>query len=133
MSPPGERWEMYWVFNFHEARGIHIHQYPMPTGGPASHGCVRLIEEDAKWIYDWADTWKTSSGSGMVSSSSVRIIEPGTTVLVIGEDPVGDPLPFLERARFPILQRVFLPGHPYDVAAGTPQQRMFDRARTGDD
>ncbi|MFT4605880.1 MAG: hypothetical protein ACI9W4_002625 [Rhodothermales bacterium] len=131
LSPPGERWEMYWVFNFHEARGIHIHQYPMPTGGPASHGCVRLVEEDAKWIYDWADSWRTSSGSGIVSSSNVRIIEPGTTVLVIGDDPAADPLPFIDRARFPILRRVFLPGHPYDVAAGTPQQRMFDRRRTG--
>lgn len=132
MSPPGEPWEMYWVFNFHEARGIHIHQYPMPTGGPSSHGCVRLVEEDAKWIYDWGETWVTSAGSGMVSSSSTRVIRPGTTVLVIGEDPVGEPAPFLERARFPVLQRVDLPRHPYDVPPGTHQQKMFDRVRRGD-
>ncbi|MBO6577387.1 MAG: L,D-transpeptidase [Rhodothermales bacterium] len=132
MSPPGEPWEMYWVFNFHEGRGIHIHQYPMPTGGPSSHGCVRLVEEDAKWIYDWGDTWVTSAGSGMVSSANVRVIEPGTTVLVIGEDPVGDPQPFHERARYPILNRVILPGNPYDVPPGTRQQEMFDRVRRGD-
>ncbi len=132
LSPPGERWEMYWVFNFHEGRGIHIHQYPMPTGGPSSHGCVRLVEEDAKWIYDWADSWRTSGGRGRVSSANVRIIEPGTTVLVIGKDPVGTPQPFIERARFPILQRVRLPGHPYDVPPGTSQQRRFDRARAGE-
>ena len=132
MSPPGEPWEMYWVFNFHEARGIHIHQYPMPTGGPSSHGCVRLVEEDAKWIYNWADTWVTSSGNGMVSSASVRIIRPGTTVLVIGDDPVGDPHPFVERARFPILKRVDLPVHPNDVPPGTPQQEMWDRVLRGD-
>jgi hypothetical protein len=131
MSPPGERWEMYWVFNFVEERGIHIHQYPMPTGGPSSHGCVRLVEEDAKWIYDWADSWRTTAGSGMVNSSSVRIIEPGTTVLVLGTDPVGEPEPFIERARFPILRRVRLPGSPYDIAPGTSQQRMFDRVRSG--
>ncbi|PSQ84135.1 MAG: hypothetical protein BRD40_01445, partial [Bacteroidetes bacterium QS_1_65_9] len=40
LSPPGEDWKMYWVFNFYHRRGIHVHQYEMPTGGPTSHGCV---------------------------------------------------------------------------------------------
>ncbi|HLT47510.1 MAG TPA: L,D-transpeptidase, partial [Rubricoccaceae bacterium] len=55
LSPPGETWLMRYVFNFDHARGIHVHQYQMPTGEPASHGCVRLILEDAQWIYGWAD------------------------------------------------------------------------------
>lgn len=50
LSPPDEEWRMHWVFNFHAARGIHIHQYAMPTGGPTSHGCVRLVDADAHWI-----------------------------------------------------------------------------------
>ncbi len=117
LSPPGERWEMYWVFNFHLARGIHIHQYPMPTGGPTSHGCVRLVEDDAKWIYFWADSWKTAGGDGFGSQGS-RIIRPGTTVLVIGQDPVDHPHPFDLRGRFPTLKRIDLPANPSDVPRG---------------
>jgi len=129
LSPPDEPWEMYWVFNFHDARGIHIHQYPMPTGGPTSRGCVRLVDTDAEWIYHWADPWQTTTGTTGVGSRQGRILEQGTTVLVIGDDPVGDPQPFSFRNRYPVLERVQLPAHPYDVAPGTPQQERFDRLR----
>lgn len=129
LSPPDEPWEMYWVFNFHDARGIHIHQYAMPTGGPTSHGCVRLVDADARWIYEWADGWKTSTGTTGVESRNGRIIEQGTTVLVLGEDPTGHPHPFEYKKRYPVLVRIDLPAHPYDVPAGTPQQEHFDRLR----
>jgi len=33
-------------------RGHSFHQYELP-GHPASHGCIRLLERDATWIYDW--------------------------------------------------------------------------------
>ena len=82
LSPSSdEPWEMYWVLNFHQGRGIHIHQYAFPTGGPASHGCVRLIDANARWIYDWAETWQTSRGDDFNSIGS-RIREQGTMVLV---------------------------------------------------
>ncbi|SHK10966.1 L,D-transpeptidase [Rhodothermus profundi] len=129
LSPPGEPWEMYWVFNFHDARGIHVHQYPMPTGGPASHGCVRLIDADARWVFYWADPWQTTAGGTGIESRKGKIIKQGTTVLVIGEDPVGRPRPFLFKKRYPVLKRVELPAHPYDVPPGTPQQEFFDRLR----
>jgi len=129
LSPPDEPWEMYWVFNFHNERGIHIHQYPMPTGGPTSHGCVRLVDTDAKWIYDWADPWTVSNGRVDYASAGSRVIKPGTTVLVLGEDPVGAPHPFDYKKRYPVLRRLELPAHPYDVPAGTPQQEHFDRLR----
>jgi len=129
LSPPGEDWEMYWVFNFHNPRGIHIHQYAMPTGGPTSHGCVRLIDTDAKWIYDWAEAWTVSNGRVDYASAGSRVIEPGTTVIVLGDDPTGHPLPFDFKRRYPVLKRVELPAHPYDVPPGTDQQEHFDRLR----
>lgn len=134
LSPPGERWRMRWVFNFHHERGIHVHQYRMPIGQPASHGCVRLITQDAQWIYDWADGWRTTAGTAAdgLPSANGRVIEQGTTVLVLGdgEEPVSGP-----PARFdwvegePTLRVVDLPADPYSVRPGTPQQEMFDRKR----
>lgn len=126
-SPPGEPWEMYWVFNFVESRGIHIHQYPMPSGGPMSHGCVRLVDEDARWIYNWADGW--TKGSRGYRSGFGTISKPGTTFLVIGEDPMGSPVTFSKEGRMPVLNTVELPAHPYDIPPGTDQQRFFDRIR----
>ena len=129
LSPPGEDWEMYWVFNFYNARGIHIHQYEFPTGGPTSHGCVRLIDADAKWIYNWADAWKTTVGTTGIESSQGRLIEPGTMVLVLGEEPQRSPHPFSYKKRYPVLRRIDLPSNPYSVPAGTPQQERFDELR----
>ena len=129
LSPLGERWEMYWVFNFHNPRGIHVHQYPLPTGGPTSHGCVRLVETDAKWIYEWANPWQVDNGRVDPGSESRRIIKQGTTVLVIGQDTEDAPVPFLA-GETPVLKRVELPDHPYDVPPGTDQQKSFDRLRS---
>ncbi len=132
LSPPGEDWEMYWVLNFHQARGMHIHQYEMPTGGPTSHGCVRLVDADAEWAYNWADTWKTTAKSDGIASSRARILEPGTTVLVLGTGPTDKPQPFAFKKRYPVLKRVELPIHPYDIPPGTPQQERFDKIRAAD-
>ncbi len=130
LSPPDEDWEMYWVFNFHHTRGIHVHQYPFPTGGPTSHGCVRLIDSDAEWIYHWADSWETTEGNIGPWSAQGRILEQGTMVLVLGEDPAGSPNPFERKRRYPVLRRLELPAEPYRIEPGTPQQTRFDRLRT---
>ncbi len=128
LSPADEDWEMYWVMNIHETRGIHLHQYALPMGGPASHGCIRMSDPDARWLYAWTDTWKKTGGDE-ISSVGATINEQGTIVLVIGQDIVGKPNPFVFREDYPVLKRVRLPASPYDVPAGTPQQEQFDRLR----
>lgn len=132
LAPPGETWVMRWVFNFHHARGIHIHQYyALPTSGAASHGCVRLMTADARWIYDWADGWKTTAGDAAdgLPSANGRIREQGTTVLVLGEQPAGAPQRFHDVGGRPELVKVELPADPYSVPPGTDQQERFDRLR----
>lgn len=130
MSPPGQQWEMYWVLNFHLLRGIHIHQYALPTGGPTSAGCVRLVDNDAAWIYNWADTWQTSVGD-RVGSERGTLYKQGTTVLVIGEDPPGAPEVFTFEGGKPHVRMVDLPADPFDVPPGTQQQVEWDRKRLG--
>lgn len=119
LSPPGEEWKMHWVFNFQADRGIHVHQYPLPVGGPVSHGCVRTTEADAKWLYNWADTWKWRDG---------KQIGLGTTVIVIGHEP-NRPHPFAFDVDGPKLIPVSLPDDPMSVPPGTDQQKKFDRMR----
>jgi hypothetical protein len=127
LSPPGEEWEMYWVFNFYHRRGMHVHQYEMPTGGPTSHGCVRLVDADARWIYNWAEPWESSNGPIGPQSAQGNITEPGTPVLVLGENPESAPKPFEFKKRYPVLKRLDLPADPMSVPAGSPWQRTFDR------
>ena len=131
LSPPGQSWDMRWVYNFHDRRGIHVHQYyALPTSGAASHGCVRLMTADAQWIYDWADGWRTTNGGperGLASRG--RILEQGTMVLVLGEAPEGAPQRFRDVDGTPELITVELPEDPYGVPPGTDQQRRFDRLR----
>ncbi len=122
-----ELWEMYWVMNLHEARGIHMHQYALPTSGPASHGCIRMLEPDAMWLYEWTDTWDVEGQRDPISSVGADIKRQGTMVLIIGEDISEPPQPFLHRDGYPVIRMVNLPPDPYAVPAGTDQQKAFDR------
>lgn len=126
-APDAELWEMYWVMNLHEQRGIHMHQYALPTSGPASHGCIRMLEPDAQWLYNWVDTWEVENQRDPISSVGARIKEQGTMVLIIGEDISEPPQPFLHREQYPVIRMVNLPPDPYQVPPGTDQQRAFDR------
>ncbi|HUF09701.1 MAG TPA: L,D-transpeptidase [Rhodothermales bacterium] len=119
LSPPGEEWRMFWVMNFHHERGIHVHQYPLPVGGPVSHGCVRTTEADAKWLFNWADTWRWKDE---------KLVSQGSTVIVIGEEPTR-PRPFAFSDEGPRLIPVELPDDPMAVPPGTDQQKRFDRRR----
>lgn len=130
-----ELWYLKWVMNLHETRGIHFHQYYMPTTGPASHGCIRLAPIDAKWLYDWTDTWKVTVDSAMVCGAGTRckIEKQGTTVLILRKDPKGKPRMFKAQGTNAIPLAPILPADPYSVAAGSPQQKQFDAIRIAEE
>ncbi len=112
-APPGEVWEMYWVFDFHAKFGIHVHQYSLPIGIAASHGCVRTAEADAIWNYNWANGWVQNKKGGLVRN--------GTPVMVINNNPNGRPAQWkIENNE--IISQVHLPVSFDDVRLGTAAQ-----------
>jgi hypothetical protein len=78
-------WILPWAFNLDNFDGIAFHQYDLP-GFPASHGCVRLLNADAQWIYGWADTW--------ILSKSQSIAAYGTPVIIFGDYAYGKEAPW---------------------------------------
>ncbi len=90
LSTDDSSWVLNWYFNLDNFRGVSLHQYELP-GYPASHACMRLYEEDAKWLYYWAEQWK-------LDSTQVKIHAYGTPVLIFGsykfdEEPPWHKLP----------------------------------------
>jgi lipoprotein-anchoring transpeptidase ErfK/SrfK len=55
-STANDEWILKWNFNIENLQGIGWHEYALP-GYPASSSCLRLLEKDAKWMYEWADEW----------------------------------------------------------------------------
>ncbi len=77
ISTSNSEWILRWNFNTHNTLGIGWHQYELP-GFHASHSCMRLLEADAKYMYDWADQWVLTDGGNTVKAK-------GTPVIVFGE------------------------------------------------
>lgn len=90
VSTVNPSWILPYYFNFMNFEGVGVHQYSMP-GYPASHACVRLFEEDAKFIYEWADQWQLND-SGQV------VVKNGTPFMVFGEYDFEGPLPWVRLA-----------------------------------
>ncbi|MBZ9631302.1 L,D-transpeptidase family protein [Salegentibacter sp. LM13S] len=86
ISTIDQSWIMPYYFNFMNFEGIGTHEYTLP-GYPASHGCVRMYREDAKFIYDWASMWALESDV---------IVQNGTPFMVIGEYDYKDIQPWLK-------------------------------------
>jgi hypothetical protein len=63
-------------FNFDNDRGLAFHQFALP-GRPASHACVRLLERDARWLYDWGRGWT-------LDAREQNVVAPGTPVVISG-------------------------------------------------
>jgi hypothetical protein len=77
ISTDDSSWILPWYFNLDNKRGISLHQFGLP-GYPASHACARLLEEDAEWIYYWAEQW-------LLTKDGESIIAYGTPVIVYGK------------------------------------------------
>jgi len=86
-STVNREWFLRWYFNFDNRRGLSLHEYELP-GLPESHSCVRLLERDARWIFDWGDAWE-------LSESAETVVRGGTPLLVLGEYVYGSPKPWL--------------------------------------
>ena len=76
-STVNRNWLLPWYFNFQNQRGHSFHQYELP-GRPASHGCIRLLDRDASWIFDWGEQWD-------LGPKGWEIRKQGTPVLIVGE------------------------------------------------
>jgi hypothetical protein len=79
-------WFMRWYFNFGNREGLAFHAYPLP-GYPASHGCIRLLERDAQWLFEWGQTW-------LLDLSETRVLTSGTPVFIVGHYDFDAPPPW---------------------------------------
>ncbi len=84
-SSLNRNWIMRWYVNLHTSMGVAFHQYAMP-GKPYSHGCIRLLKEDAVWVYQWTDN--------LVASSDGASEVFGNPVIVFGEYDFKKPPPW---------------------------------------
>lgn len=80
-------WIMPWYFNFSATIGLGLHQYSLP-GRPASHGCTRLLETDARWLFAWGEGWT-------IDPDTRAVIREGTLVIMLGEYDFTRPQPWL--------------------------------------
>ncbi|UUV22231.1 L,D-transpeptidase [Paenimyroides aestuarii] len=85
-----DEWVLRWNFNIENEEGIGWHQYSMP-GYPASHSCLRLLEADAKWMYDWADEW--------ILADKETVKAKGTPVIIYGSYDFEGRKPWLDLAK----------------------------------
>lgn len=93
ISTVNQDWILPYYFNFMNFEGVGTHQYLLP-GFPASHACVRLYMDDAKFIYDWARQWK-------LDPTGQRIVNNGTPFMVYGEYDYQNPFPWLQLSENP--------------------------------
>ncbi len=75
-STVNPNWFMRWCFNYRNAAGAALHAYALP-GYPASHGCIRLLDRDARWLFEWGEPWKLDPGG-------TRILQSGTPLSIVG-------------------------------------------------
>ena len=92
ISTVNSDWKLRWNFNLYNYLGIGWHQYDLP-GHHASHSCVRLLEEDAYFMYNWADEW--------ILKDRENVKVKGTPVIVFGSYPFDAPKPWYALVKNP--------------------------------
>ena len=73
ISTVDDEWKLPYNVNIQNMQGIGWHQYDLP-GFPASHSCLRLLMEDAEWLYSYADMWILNEGGGTVRANGIPVI-----------------------------------------------------------
>jgi len=68
-------WIMEWYINLENKLGVSMHQYDLP-GYPASHACVRLLKQDAVFLYRWTNSWE------LMDDWTIK--QYGTPVIIFG-------------------------------------------------
>ena len=82
-----EEWLLKWYVNLDSFLGISFHLFELP-GYPASHSCIRLMEDDAIWLYGWADQWTLDA------TDRRKVVKPGTPVVIFGRYAYGKKAPW---------------------------------------
>lgn len=98
ISTVKSEWKLPYNFNIFNYDGIGWHQYDLP-GYPASHSCLRLLKEDAIYLYKYADTWILNPGGATTKAR-------GTAVLVYGSYPWGKQKPWRKLLNDPTANNV---------------------------
>ena len=87
-----DEWKLKWNFNIENKLGVGFHEYALP-GLPVSHSCLRLLEEDAKFLYSWANQW--------ILEDNQTIKVKGTPVIVFGAYQFEEEKPWLQLIKNP--------------------------------
>ncbi len=92
ISTDNAEWKLNWYFNLDNFRGVSFHEYELP-GYPASHACIRLLADDAEFLYYFANQWKLNSEEKIESN--------GTPVIIFGVYNFGKRRPWRNLADQP--------------------------------
>ncbi len=87
-----DEWELKWNFNIENKLGVGFYEYSLP-GLPVSHSCLRLLQKDAKFLYEWADQW--------ILDDKEELKVKGTPVIVFGNYTYDEPKPWLQLIKNP--------------------------------
>ena len=90
-STDNDAWVLEWYFNFVNERGVSFHQFDLP-GYPASHACVRLLQRDAMWLYEWGEQWTLDP------EDKRKIVTPGSPVWIADVYDYKAPAPWSDPA-----------------------------------